>query len=161
MNKKNRLNFLSITLFTLIILLSQLSFAQIKKFQFEQIDSLQKINKKPVVVFLHTSWCKYCGTMENTTFKNADVIKLLNQKFYFVALDIEEKSAIPFHGHTFKYKPAGANTGVHELASQLGTINGQLAYPALCFLNADYEIIYQQQGYVQIKKFLEILKKLK
>ena len=136
------------------------SFAQIKKVQFEQLDSLQKTEKRPVIVFLHTSWCRYCGTMKNTTFKNDEVLKLINQKFYFVSLDIEEKRDITFRGYAFKFKPTGTNTGVHELAEKLGTINGQLAYPGVSFLNADYEIIYQKEGYVAPKQFLSILKQL-
>jgi len=138
-----------------------LVFAQLKHFSFEQLDSLQKIEKRPVVVFLHTSWCKYCGTMKNTTFKNNEVIKGLNQKFYFVSLDIEEKSDITFRGYTFKFKPTGTNTGVHELAEQLGTINGQLAYPSICFLNADNEIIYQHNEFISASQLQVILTKIK
>ncbi len=151
----------SILMFFTSILLVQLSFAQMQEVRFEQLDSVQKTEKRPVVVFLHTSWCKYCGTMKNITFKNEDVIKLLNQKFYFVSLDIEEKRDIPFRRYTFRYKPTGAGTGVHELAEQLGTINGQIAYPSICFLNADNEIIYQREGFVAAKDFLSILKKVK
>jgi thioredoxin-related protein len=99
--------------------------------------------------------------MKNTTLADAGVVKLLNQKFYFVTMDIEEKRDISFHGHIFRYKPTGTNTGVHQLAEQLGTINGQLAYPALCFLNADYEITYQREGYVRPKELLAVLEKLK
>ncbi len=158
MKKKSRC--LSIILFTVSTLLFQLSFAQIKTTQFEQLDSLLKEEKRPVVVFLHTSWCTYCSTMKNTTFINEGVVELLNQKFYFVSLDIEEKNDISFRGHTFKYKPTGSTTGVHELAEQLGTINGELAYPGTCFLNADCEIIYQREGYIQSKELLNILKKI-
>lgn len=142
------------------ILLAQLSFGQMSQVRFEQLDDLQKIEKRPVVVFLHTSWCKYCGTMKNTTFKNDEVINMLNQKFYFISLNVEEKQDIRFRGYTFKYKPTGANTGVNELAEQLGTINGQLSYPSICFLNADYEIIYQQEGYLAVKGFLSMLTRL-
>ena len=140
--------------------LPQLAFAQLKHFSFEQLDSLQKIEKRPVVVFLHTSWCKYCGTMKNTTFRNDEVINLLNRKFYFVSLDIEEKQEIRFRGFKFRYKPTGTNTGVNELAEQLGTINGQISYPAVCFLNADYEIIFQQEGYVSSQNLVSILNQL-
>jgi thioredoxin-related protein len=122
---------------------------------------LQKEEKKPVVVFLHTSWCKFCGAMKNTTFKNNEVINLLNKKFYFVSFDVEEKQKVFFRGHTFRYKPTGVNTGVHELAEQLGTIKGTLSYPAICFLNTDYEIIHQQEGYVAAKKFVFILNKIR
>lgn len=151
-------------LFILLIIvctLPQSVFSQIQALNFEQLDSLQKTEKKPVIVFLHTSWCKYCGTLKNTTFKNKEIAKLLHQEFYFVSLDIEEKNDIFFHGHTFKYKPTGVNTGVHELAEQLGTIEGEIGYPALCFLNADYEILYQRKGYVSAGELLSILKKLK
>lgn len=139
----------------------RLSFSQMQTVQFEQLDSLQKTEKRPVVVFLHTSWCKYCGTMKNSTFKNNEVVKLLTENFYFISFDIEEKKDIFFHGYTFSYKPTGTNTGVHELAEQLGTINGAIAYPGICILNSAYEIIYQREGYVPAKELTEILKKLK
>jgi thioredoxin-related protein len=139
------------------LFLSSQAFAQIKNVQFEQLDSLQKTEKRPVIVFLHTSWCKYCGTMKNTTFKNDEVIKALNQNFYFVSLDIEEKRDITFRGYAFKFKPTGTNTGEHELAEKLGTINGQLAYPGICFLNTDFEIIYQHGGYASARQIINLL----
>lgn len=151
----------TITLLFISMLLTQSSFGQIRQVKFEQLDSLQKREKRPVVVFLYTSWCKYCTTMKNTTLINKEVQALLNHNFYFVSLDAEEKGAISFRGHTFKYKPTGTTTGVHELAEQLGTVNGTLAYPGTCFLNTDYEIIYQREGFIQQKEFLEILGKLK
>jgi thioredoxin-related protein len=98
--------------------------------------------------------------MKNSTLKDKDVVNLLTQKFYFITLDIEEKQEILFRNYTFKYKPTGLNTGINELAEQLGTINGQVSYPAISFLNADYEIIYQQEGFVSPKDFLSILTKL-
>ena len=99
--------------------------------------------------------------MKNTTFKNGEVMSLLNQKFYFISLDIEEKKDIPFRGHTFKYKPTGTNTAVHELAEQVRTINGNIAYPSICFLNADHEIIYQKEGYISARQLVGILDAVK
>jgi thioredoxin-related protein len=157
---RRKRSILVIILFIVNILVSQLSSAQIKTVAFQQLDSLQKIEKKPVMVFLHTSWCKYCGSMKNTTLKNGEVVKALNEKYYFVSLDIEEKTDISFRGHTFRYKPNGPNTGVHELAEQLGTIYGQLAYPGICFLSAGFEIIYQKEGYVSPKDLVLILQNI-
>ncbi|MEJ7913603.1 MAG: thioredoxin family protein [Chitinophagaceae bacterium] len=151
----------SISILLIGLLLTQFSFSQVRQVKFEHLDSLQKLQNRPVLVFLHTSWCKYCGTMKNSTFKNKDVQDLINKQFYFVALDVEERNNIIFRGYSFKYKPTGTTTGVHELAEQLGTINGELAYPGLCFLSPLSEIIYQREGYVQAKELLVILKKLK
>jgi thioredoxin-related protein len=151
----------TITLLLICVLGAQSLIAQINQVRFEQLDSLQKSEKRPVVVFLHTSWCKYCTAMKNTTFKNKEVQALLNQHFYFVSLDAEEKGTITFRGHSFKYRPTGTTTGIHELAEQFHSVNGTSAYPGICFLNSDYEIICQREGFIQQKEFQEILKKLK
>ncbi len=143
------------------ILLAQFSFGQMRQVKFDQLDSLQRIENKIVVVFIHTSWCKFCTTMKQTTFKNDNVIQLLNKQFYFVSFDVEEKDDIIFGGHIFKYKPTGLNTGVHELAEQLGSINGVLAYPGISFLNTKNEIIYQKEGYTSSKDILLILSQMK
>lgn len=156
----NKPIYLTVLLICLGISTPLFSFPQVKAVPLEQLDSLQKMEKRPVFVFLYTSWCTYCSAMKNTTFTNAEVIKRLNQKFYFIALDIEEKRTIYFQAHTFRYRPTGPNTGIHQLAEQLGTINGVLAYPTLCFLNADNEIIYQREGFIQAKELLEILVRL-
>lgn len=81
--------------------------AQIKTFQFEQIDSLQRIESRNIFVFIHTDWCKYCQAMKYTTFKNDRIINLLNENFYFVDLNAEEKRNIDFNNYTFKFKPTG------------------------------------------------------
>ena len=135
-------------------------FAQVKIYPFEKIDSLQKVQKKNVVVYIYTDWCKYCQTMTNTTFKNDSIIKLLNNKFYFTSLNAEEKQNITFNNYTFKYKPTGVNTGTHELAIQLGTIHNETSYPTICILNANNEIIFQYPNYINHVELKKILVKL-
>lgn len=132
-------------------------FAQLHLTQFEQIDSLQKIEKRNIIVFIHTDWCKYCKTMQNTTLKNTELITLINNKFYFVDFDAEEKRIIVFNKAVFDFKPTGQNTGVHELALQLGTIDKQISYPALCILNDKYEIIFPFNSFLNAKDFKAVL----
>ena len=127
---------------------------------FQQLDSLQKREQKPVLVFIHTSWCKYCQAMEHTTFQNKEVKEMLEKSFYFVELNAEEKQDIIIKGRTFHYRPTGAGAGQHELAQELGTIDGKISFPTLCFLNADYEIIYQRSGFLTAKELKEILRTL-
>ena len=133
-------------------------YAQLKTHLFTQIDSLQKLDNKNVLVFIYTDWCRYCNIMKNTTFKNENVIKLLNDKFWFVSLNAEEKQGIDFNKNLFKYKPTGNKTGVHELAEQLGTFDGKLSYPALCMLNSGYEIVFQYGGFLSVAELLKVLK---
>lgn len=135
-------------------------FAQLYLAQFEQIDSLQKVEKRNVIVFIHTDWCKYCKVMHDKTFKNETVIELINDKFYFIDFNAEEKRKIVFNNATFVFKPNGSNTGIHELAVQLGTINNQISYPILCVLNDKNEIVFQYNSFLNAKDLLKILEKL-
>lgn len=144
-----------------IILLPNISFSQIKTFHFEQIDSLQKMEKRNVVIFIHTDWCKYCQAMKNTTFKNDSIIKQIINHFYFIDLNAEEKKNIVFRSHVFKYKPTGTNTGINELAEQLGTVDNKVSYPTLCFLNPNNEIIFQYTQFINSTDLEIILTRLK
>lgn len=118
------------------------------QYDWSQIDSLQENEKRLIAVFLHTSWCQFCKNMENTTFKNPEVIQLLNDQFYFIAFDAEKKAPISIKGQTFQYQQTGKNTGSHELAMTIAAIDGQLVFPTVVLLNPAYEIIFQHSGYL-------------
>lgn len=134
--------------------------AQLKQYEFSQLDSLQRSAKKLVIVFIHTDWCTFCAGMNNTTFKDKTIIKKMNDAFYFVALNAEEKKDIRFNGYTFKYKQTGTNTGIHELAIQLASMDKEIFYPTLCFLNGKNEIIYQQRDFIKAKQLATLLEML-
>jgi thioredoxin-related protein len=136
-------------------------FGQLNRHSFEVIDSLQQIQKRKIIVFIHTDWCQFCQRMKNTTFKNQEIIGKLNSDFYFIDFNAEEKREIAFNNKVFQYQPSGNNVGIHELAVQLGTINNQVVYPVLCVLNEQYEIILQYSNYISSSDFKLILEKLK
>lgn len=140
-----------------MFLFSPICFSQLKEYSFEQLEDLQIQESKKVVVFIYTDWCKYCKIMKNSTFKNESIINILNQNFYFIKLNGEEKRVINFAEQEFKYKPNSLNNGVHELAEILGEIDGKLIYPALVILNPDYEIIYQNASLLNARDLGEIL----
>jgi thioredoxin-related protein len=148
---------LLILLFVGGLLCPTFSFAQLQSFQFEQIDSLQNLEKKTVVIFIHTDWCKYCEAMKNTTLKDKKIIERLNKSFYFISFNAEEKRSILFNRKKFTHKPTGNNIGSHQLAEQLATVNNKIAYPTLCFLNADFEIIFQISNYISISNLKKLL----
>lgn len=147
-------------LLIVLILMANENFAQLKTHTFEQAEEISKTNPKPFIIFIHTDWCKFCKTMENTTFKNKAIINKLNQDFYFISFNAEEKRDIVFKENTFKFKPKGNNSGIHELATILGDKNGNVVYPTITILNPDYSIVAQLQSYIGPKELLEILSKI-
>lgn len=136
-------------------------FAQLKTYTFEEAEKLCKENPKPFVVFIHASWCNYCKMMENLTFKDSEVIRLLNTDFYFISLDAESKNDIHFDNHVFQFKPNGQNTGIHELATELATIDSQVVYPTVAILQTDFSIVFQKHSFLNAKELLVVLVKIK
>ena len=150
-------------LYFFILFLSYNSIIAQKKLSvksFDQIDSLVKLSSKKIVVFIHTDWCKYCLKMHQTTFKNEEIIKELNQNFLFISFDAETKEAITFNHQQFNYIPNSSDSGIHELAKALATLNKKVSYPTLCILNSKYEIIFQYNQYLNANQLKNILEKI-
>ena len=135
-------------------------FAQLTRFSFEEVAILNQKKPKPTLIFIHTSWCKYCKMMEKSALQNPNVIQLLNEKFYFISLDAESKKDITFHNHTFKFKPTGTTTGIHELATELATVNNEIVYPTIAVLDSSFSILFQKQSYLNTEELLFILQKI-
>jgi len=142
-------------LVVILFLFANQNFAQLNTHTFEQAEKLSIENPKPFVIFIHTDWCKICKMMENTTFKNKEIIKQLNQNFYFISFNAEDKKDIKFNKNTFKFKPKGTNFGIHELAELLSN----QTYPTITILKADYSILTQIVSFTNAKTLLQILEK--
>ena len=142
-----------IALFGLFGLLAVESQAQTNLWtSFEDLtDSLRK-ERRPVLVFIHTDWCTYCKMMELRTFSDATVASKLQEKFYCVRLNAEETQSITFLQRTYKFKPTGVKTGVHELAQVLGTEKGKLSYPTTVFFDQNLQLQARMVGALEAKR---------
>ncbi len=108
-------------------------------------DSLRK-ERRPLLIFIHTDWCKYCKMMEVKTFAEPELAKKLNQQFYCLSLNAEEAKTIPFLNRRYTFKPTGVNTGIHELAELLGTEKGRLTYPTTVFFDQNLQLLSRVVG---------------
>ena len=139
------------------ILFPLTGFSQIVSQSFEQLYGLQKAQSRFVVVFIHTDWCKYCQAMKNITFKDKEIVELLNQKFWFIDFNAEEKRGITLNGQTFKFRPTGINTGIHEFTEQFAILNDEVTYPSIYILNPNHEIIFQCNQFLSANDFKLLL----
>ena len=130
----------------------------LKIYTFSEVEKLYQ--QKSIVIFIYTDWCKICFGMKKNTFKDDVVINLLNDNFYFIKLNAEQKEDIIFSGRTFVYKPSGNKTGINELAKELAAINGKISYPTTTILNSNLEIDLQITDYINSENMSTILRKL-
>jgi thioredoxin-related protein len=131
--------------------------AELTVYTFDDLPRIQSQEQRPIFVFLTADWCRYCKNVESTSFKEKEVIDQLNQNFYTIIFDIEDRQDIKLFGREFKYKSTGLNTGVHELAELIGTIDGILNTPTFVMFDQNLQIHYQYGGYMSTEEILALL----
>ncbi len=126
----------------------------IKWYSWEEAHELSKTKPKKIFVDVYTDWCGWCKRMDKTTFQDPEIIKLLNEHFYPVKFNAEQKGEIMFGETTFKFVDQGRR-GYHQLAFAL--LDGRMGYPAFVMLDETFARIMISPGY---KKAPQLLKEL-
>lgn len=120
---------------------------------FEEAVALSKKEKRKIFIDVYTDWCGWCKVMDKKTFSEPAVAKVLNEKYYPVKFNAEQKEDVTFNGTIFKFIEYG-NRGTHQLAAAL--LNNQLSYPSVVFLNEDFAILHILKGYQKAPQFHKI-----
>jgi len=143
-----------IVFFTLFIISSNLFSQEIKWLTIEEAEIANKTAQKKIIIDVYTDWCGWCKKMDATTFINKEVVAYLNEKYYCVKLDGEDKGTISFKGNEFNFVNQGRR-GYHELAA--GFLKGKMSYPNIVFLNEDLDVLQALPGFRTAEELLPIL----
>jgi uncharacterized protein YyaL (SSP411 family) len=73
--------------------------AVVKWMTFEQAVEKSKIQKKKIFIDVFTDWCGWCKVMDKNTFSEAQVAKILNEDFYPVKFNAEQREDIQFKAY--------------------------------------------------------------
>ena len=110
--------------------------------------------KKKVYIDLYTDWCGWCKKMERSTFSDPVIASYLNEIYYPVKMNGEQKTTIKFKDKEYKYVQS-CRKGYHELAAWM--MRGKMGYPTVTFIDENLEIIQPIQGYLSTEKFEPIM----
>jgi len=113
-----------------------------------------KKEKRLVFIDVYTDWCGWCKVMDKNTFSEPEVARILNEKFYAVKFNAEQREDVQFDGKTFKFQAYG-NGGTHELAAAL--LNNRLSYPTVVFLDENFAMIQPLPGYQKAPEFHKVI----
>ncbi|MBL7856805.1 MAG: DUF255 domain-containing protein [Cyclobacteriaceae bacterium] len=120
---------------------------------FEEAVKKSKTEKRKIFIDVYTDWCGWCKVMDKNTFSDPRVAKLLNEKFYAVKFNAEQRADVLFNGNTFKFVGEGRG-GYHQLAASL--LNNKLSYPTVVFLDEDFGMLLPLPGYREAPEFHKI-----
>ncbi len=147
-------------LIALLIILNTIELnAQAKAFGPHDLDSLLMRSEKPTLIFIHADWCKFCALMKESTLSNDEVIEALQQRVNYVSFNAEFKEDVIVDNRTFTYFPIGTS-GKHQLALELGMMQGQLELPVVTIMNNKQEIVFQNSGYMDVDEMKRVLNSL-
>jgi thioredoxin-related protein len=128
-------------------------------------EALNKMHQEPRKIYfdMYTDWCGWCKKMDASTFKNPNVVKYMNEKFYCIRFNAEQKDTLRFLTNVYcKYYWYDAASKSNTLAVEL--LHGKMSYPTAVFLEEGNfsELIFQGgipvPGYQDIKSMEKILK---
>lgn len=121
----------------------------------EEAYALTTAEESPKKIFIdvYTDWCGWCKRMDKATFQRPEVATYMNEHFYNVKFNAEQKEDIEILGNNFKFIAQG-NRGYHELAAAL--LNGKMSYPTVLFMNGKFEMLSPVPGYQEVTAFLKI-----
>lgn len=111
----------------------------------EAVNANRNEEARKLFVDVYTDWCGWCKKMDKNTFSDPKVAEMLNEEFYPVKLDAEQKEPIIMGEDTLEFKPNKGRKGTHELALKL--MNGKASYPTVVLLSEELQLIQPYRGY--------------
>ena len=99
--KRIAIAFLLFTLITGTRLFAQDQAASIKWMSITEAEQLNKANPKKIIVDVYTDWCGWCKRLDATTYKDAGIVKYVNDNFYAVKLNAESKDKIVYQNQEY------------------------------------------------------------
>lgn len=143
----NYMKIIKVNLVILAIFISLPTFSQdkIKWMSFEEAVTLNEEEPKHFFIDVFTDWCGWCKKMDASTFIDPVIVKLMNDHFYAVKLDAEQKDTIMFRGQPFVNPNPEGRRSSHQMAQAL--LKGKMSYPSFVFLNSKTEWLTVVAGF--------------
>jgi len=122
---------------------------------FEEAEARMKQQPKKVIIDVYTGWCGWCKVMDRKTYANDSLIRYVNEHYYAIKFDAEQRTPVKFMGKTWNYSQQNK---VNDLAVEL--MRGRMSYPTTIFMDEGFTNAQPMPGYLEVFQMESILKYL-
>ena len=105
-------------------------------------------NNKIILLYLYTEWCTWCKKMDKETYRDSEVVEIIDKYFVAIKMNPEQTSI------TYNFK--GMQLTSKQLLKMLSR-QEVLKYPAIIFYFPDQNEIYREEGFQKAKSFRQLL----
>jgi thiol:disulfide interchange protein len=124
----------------------------------EDAIDMEKKAKKGFFVDVYTDWCGWCKVMDKKTFTDPEVIKYINENYYAVKFNAEQKESINYKGQDYEFVNSGRR-GVNKFAHKM--LNGRLGYPSFVITDKNMKTQKILKGFQKSDQLLRALESVK
>lgn len=152
--------------YSFLLMLGNAAFSQTEEavhwLNFEQLEDSLQTNPKKVFIDFYADWCGPCLKMQKHVFTDKQIVKILNEDYYAVKMNVESTDTINFGDELFTNERTNRRNPIHQIPLLMARQkNKAFSLPAIILLDENFQAEARYFQYLNVNQLFRLLTDLK